>query len=133
MQLHELIGEMWISRLPAGGAAVEGMDAFAQLASQHVEFLSVTRTAVEVSIVAASPIEGARVEGPWRAFRVVGTLDFALTGILHSLTEPLAAAGISVFAISTFDTDYLLVRTDRAPHARAAWQQAGLTFTPGHG
>lgn len=48
-------------------------------------------------------------EGPFSLLGVVGTLDFSLTGILHRLTAPLAHADISVFALSTYDTDYLLV------------------------
>ena len=52
---------------------------------------------------------GVRSEGPFAALRVAGTLDFALTGILASLTAPLAEADVSAFALSTFDTDYLLV------------------------
>lgn len=129
VHLQELVGELWISRLPADSSTVEGIDLVALPASHQAEFFSVTRTTDEVSIVASEPIPGGRVEGPWRGFRVVGTLDFALTGILHSLAEPLAAAEISVFAISTFDTDYLLVRADRVVDARSAWEQAGFTLT----
>ena len=79
----------------------------------------VVRTAEELSLVCApgrAP-DGSRVEGPWRVLRVAGTLDFALTGVLHALTAPLAAAGISVFAVSTFDTDYLLVPAPDATRA----------------
>ena len=79
----------------------------------HGAFVSVTRTAEELSIVcdeAAVPEAVAPVERGWRALRVAGALDFALVGILARLSAPLAEAGISIFAISTFDTDYLLVR-----------------------
>ncbi len=75
-------------------------------------FLSLTRTTDELSIVcteSAVPDE-IRREGDWRALKVDGLLDFAETGILASLATPLADAGVSVFAISTFDTDYLLVK-----------------------
>lgn len=73
---------------------------------------SVTRTADELSLVLS---ESARdpewpAETGWRAFRVDGTLDFALIGVLASLTTPLAAAGVGLFVVSTYDTDYLLVR-----------------------
>ena len=56
----------------------------------------------------------------------MGPLDFALTGILARLTAPLAAAGVPVFALSTFDTDYLLVREADAGRAVTAWLQAGI-------
>jgi hypothetical protein len=77
-----------------------------------LRFFSLTRTAEELSVVcfAGEEPEGSRVEGGWRCFRVAGTLDFALTGVLSSIAAPLAAAGVSLFAVSTFDTDYVLVK-----------------------
>jgi hypothetical protein len=83
---------------------------------------SVTRTADELSIVcadAAVPVD-VRAERDFAAVRVTGTVDFAVVGLLASLTRALADAGVSVFALSTFDTDYLLVRTRDWPRARAA-------------
>jgi len=50
------------------------------------------------------------VERDWRAFEVVGPLPFGLTGVVSGLTAPLAAAGIPVFVVSTYDTDYVLVK-----------------------
>ena len=73
---------------------------------------SATWTADELSLIcldSSAPRSG-RVERGWRALMVEGPLDFALTGVMSSLASPLAAARISLFAISTFDTDYLLVR-----------------------
>jgi uncharacterized protein len=73
---------------------------------------SVTRTEDELSVVCAEVQvpDGVRGEPGWRALRVAGTLDFGLVGVLKALVTPLAEAGISVFALSTFDTDYLLLR-----------------------
>jgi hypothetical protein len=51
-----------------------------------------------------------RCESGWRCLRVNGVIDFSVVGVLASLTGPLAEAGVSVFAVSTFDTDYLLVK-----------------------
>ncbi len=82
-------------------------------------FVSNTRTAEELSIVCPQiqvPAEVKR-EGGWRCIKVQGPLDFSLTGILASLTMPLAKAGISVFAISTYDTDYLLVKEENLKKA----------------
>jgi len=75
-------------------------------------FASITRTPAELSIVCLENgvPDGVRCERGWRYLAVEGPLAFALTGILASLTRPLALAGVSTFAISTFDTDYLLVR-----------------------
>ncbi len=75
-------------------------------------FFSITRTADELSLVCpeiAVP-RGVKSENGWRCLKVEGPLDFSLTGILASLTMPLAEKKISVFAISTYDTDYLLVK-----------------------
>jgi hypothetical protein len=80
--------------------------------ARAAEFWSITRTAEELSIVCPDSNVPDSVNGQrgWRALKVQGPLDFSLTGILASLASPLAEAGISVFAVSTFDTDYLLVR-----------------------
>lgn len=90
-------------------------------------FLSVTRTTRELSIVApldAVPLH-ARAERGWRALEVDGPLDFALTGILAALATPLSEAGVSIFAVSTFDTDYVLVRDGQLPAALDALIAAG--------
>jgi uncharacterized protein len=91
------------------------------------DFFSITWTRDELSIVCAQrdvPAD-ARCERDWRALRVEGPLDFALTGVLASLAAPLADAGIGIFAISTFDTDYLLVKETNLQHATAVLSQAG--------
>lgn len=91
------------------------------------EFVSITRTADELSIVcvaSAVPLT-IKAERGWRALRVDGTLDFALIGILAALTTVLAEAEISVFAISTYDTDYLLLKADSLADAITALTSAG--------
>jgi hypothetical protein len=76
------------------------------------DFFSITRTAEELSVVCREEAvpEGIPVERGWRCLRVAGTLPFSVVGVVASLTAPLAEAGISIFTISTFDTDYLLVK-----------------------
>lgn len=95
-------------------------------------FVSVTRTAAELSVVCAEAAvpEGVRREGGWRAFVVEGPLDFGLTGILASIAAPLAEAGISIFAISTFDTDYVLVKAEKLHAAAEALEHTGHTVRP---
>lgn len=82
-------------------------------------FFSITKTEDELSIVCAQERVPKKIkaEKEWRAFKVEGSLDFSLTGILASLANPLAKASISIFAISTFDTDYLLVKADKLQRA----------------
>lgn len=87
------------------------------------ELTAITRSTEELSIVCEQRLlpqdfDG-DVETDWRALKVPGPLDFSLTGILHRLTTPLAEAQISVFAVSTFDTDYLLVPAADFAQARS--------------
>jgi hypothetical protein len=74
------------------------------------------------------PAAHTEVQRGYRALAVVGTLDFALTGIVASLAAPLAAAGISIFGISTYDTDHILVREDCLSEAKSVLAAAGHTF-----
>ena len=94
-------------------------------------FLSVTRTATELSIVAPAAAVPAdvRAERGWALLQLQGPFAFDQTGILASFAAPLAAAGIGLFALSTFDIDYLLVKTAQAPAAVAALLAAGHVQT----
>lgn len=93
-------------------------------------FWSVTRTPEELSIVskAQSVPPDVSSEPGWRCIAVRGPLAFELTGVLSSMTEPLARAGVSVFAVSTFNTDYLLVKADQLDLARVTLEAAGHEF-----
>ena len=93
-------------------------------------FVSITRTGDELSIVCrqgAVP-EGVRSEHDWRCLRVAGRLDFTLTGVLASLLVPLAEAGVAVFVVATFDTDYLLVKEDRLDMAVEALRARDISW-----
>ena len=76
------------------------------------EFFSITKTEDELSIVCSSKAvpEEVKCEKDWRALKVEGPLDFSLIGILSSISSILAKNKISIFAISTYDTDYILVK-----------------------
>ena len=93
---------------------------------------SVTATATESSLVCAQAgvPRKARHEGPFTAFAVQGPLDFALTGVLSELLTPLSEAEVSVFTISTFDTDWILVPSDQAERAADAWRRSGHEVRP---
>jgi hypothetical protein len=101
-------------------------------ASVPVPFLTISRTSEELSITTLqSAVPPAiRCERDYRALRVQGTLPPDLVGILVSIAEPLAQAGLSIFAISTYDTDYVLVKARDLPAARKALQGAGHTVNP---
>jgi len=91
------------------------------------DFVSVTRTAEELSVVcpAAGVPETERAERGWALVKLHGPFPFAQVGVLASVAAPLAAAGVSLFALSTFDTDYLLVKRADLGAARRALAGAG--------
>jgi uncharacterized protein len=91
------------------------------------EFVSIAHTADELSIVCAEEnvLSEVKADRDWRALKVEGPLDLALTGVLASLANPLAEAKLNLFAISTFDTDYLLVKGYNLIRACDVLRQAG--------
>ncbi len=93
-------------------------------------FVTLSRTPEELSVISTleSVPEGVRREGPYVLFRIAGSLVLTLTGIFTSLADPLAAAGVPIFAVSTFDTDYLLIREPDGERASAALIGAGHRF-----
>jgi hypothetical protein len=97
------------------------------------QFFSITRTSEELSIIAESDLvpERLRTEVSWRVLKVHGPFDFSEVGVLAALVQPLAAAGVSVFAVSTFDTDYLLVRCSQSREAIAGLRDAAHTVHEG--
>jgi hypothetical protein len=119
LALLGVAGSFAVCKLPAGSP----LPAWATAG----DFFSVTRTTDELSVVCREEAvpEGVVCERGWRCLRVAGAMPFTLVGVLASLTTPLASAGVSVFAISTFDTDYLLVPAGDLPRAVAALRAAG--------
>ena len=93
-------------------------------------FYSISRTDEELSIVcsSSSPVISEKSDAGWSCIKVIGPLDFSLTGILADISAILAKAGISIFAISTFDTDYILVKSDSLEHAKKVLQNTGHAF-----
>jgi len=108
---------------------VSRLDAREALPSWALEspFFSITRTGRELSLVSGETDipPDLRARTGFRALEVSGPLDFALTGILFSLLEPLAEARIPVFVISTHDTDYVLVRDADLERSVRTLRQAG--------
>lgn len=94
------------------------------------QFFSITRTSEELSIIAESDLvpERLRTEVSWRVMKVHGPFDLSEVGVLAALVQALAAAGVSVFAVSTFDTDYLLVQCSQLRKAVAGLRNASHTI-----
>ena len=100
--------------------------------AESSSLFSITATATETSIVCAArsvPTKSVH-QRPFTAFEVQGPLDFALTGVLAELLAPLAAAEISVFTLSTFDTDWILVPGADADRAEEEWRRSGHEVSP---
>jgi hypothetical protein len=96
------------------------------------DFLFLAKTDKELSVVcetAKVPENTINREDGWTAFRVEGSLEFSLVGILADLSHCLADAGISIFAVSTYDTDYILVKKDNWDKAKSALMNAGYEIT----
>ena len=124
---------MKLSRYPETLAVVKlppGAEVPAWAESSSI--FSVTATATETSVVCAArsvPKKSVH-QRPFTAFEVEGPLDFALTGVLSQLLAPLAEAEISVFTLSTFDTDWVLVPGHDADRAEEEWRRSGHTVEP---
>lgn len=121
LALTALPGRYAIGRLPADAAFP------AWLPTRG--FVACTRTLHELSVVCEEDALPATVTATrgWRALGVDGPLAFELVGVLASLSGALAAAAVSVFVVSTYDTDYLLVREAQFEAAVAALRGAGHT------
>jgi len=114
-----------------GRYAVCRLEAHAQIPkwARGANFVSITRTPDELSIVCeeGNVPRGTRAEAGYAAVMIEGPLAPELVGVMVSLLTPLAEAGVSIFAISTFDTDYVLVRETQLDRAIAALRSAGHT------
>jgi hypothetical protein len=119
-------------RITRGGYAVCRLDPGEKVpvwAARGPGFSSVTRTTEELSIVCAEelPPKGTKCERGWRLLRIEGPLGFELTGVLLSVARPLSDAGVNIFALSTYDTDYFLVKAKDVDQAIQALTSAGHT------
>ncbi len=127
LKFRKLPGSFAICRLPPDAPAPPSA----------APFTSITRTADELSIVC--PAENAPLsaicEGPWTCFKLQGPFPFSLTGVLASFIGPLAERGVPIFAVATFDTDYILVKEELAAKALNILLDAGheLVAEPGSG
>lgn len=121
MRLELLDSELAICRLDPAAA----IPAWAR-----GELVATVRTGEELSVVCDADAVPAdtRADRGWRALRVAGTLDLTLTGVLATILAPLAAAEIPIFAVSSFDTDYVLVPAARLTEAAAVLRAAGHEF-----
>jgi hypothetical protein len=90
-------------------------------------FFAITRTDDELSLVLLESveIESDKFDSGWACFKVEGPLEFSQVGILAGLTNILAEANVPIFALSTFDTDYILVKREQAQTASDALKSAG--------
>ena len=127
MDLRVLPDRLSVCRLPA--------DSPWPVPPPGPSFFSVTRTSDEMSVVctedSAPPGDHVRVEPDWRALEVAGPLDFSMVGVMSALTAPLADGDVSVFVVSTYDTDYILVHAAALEKAVEALRATGHTVHAG--
>ena len=95
-------------------------------------FSSIIRTDEEITVICPSAIDLAtqQCESGWSVLKVIGPLDFSLTGILADISRILSDAKISLFALSTWDTDYILIKSCSREEAIKALTGAGHFFEP---
>ena len=122
MQLRTLPDSYAVVRLEPGSDLPDWVD--------KGPFRSVTRTEHEVSVVCRDHDvpEGESVDRGWTLLETMGPFDFSLTGAISSLVEPLAAAEVPIFVLSTFESDYVLVRSSDLARAVDALEDAGHVF-----
>lgn len=122
MQLRTLPDSYAVVRLQPGSELPDWVD--------EGPFRSVTRTDHEVSVVCRDHDvpDGESVDRGWTVLEVKGPLDFTLTGVISSLVRPLAEAEIPIFLISTFESDYVLVRSSDLARAADTLEDAGHVF-----
>jgi hypothetical protein len=126
LKFHRMAGRFAVCRLPADSAVPEW--------ASRGPFTSITRSSDELSIVCPQddlPLN--QPAGPrWIGFRLEGPFAFSEVGVLASFIAPLAAKGVPIFAISTFNTDYVLVSEEFAGAALTALQAAGHELVSAH-
>jgi hypothetical protein len=122
LTVHVRPGEYVVLRLPGDAAVPPGV-----LDAGVDGLVSVSRTLDELSVVCPADlaVPAPQTETGWRLLTVHGPFEFTLTGIMAALSGALAAAGVPLFALSTFDTDHLLVKDDDLARAVRALRDAG--------
>jgi hypothetical protein len=123
LTLTVLEGDYSIHRLPPGSEVPDVL--------KESAFSSITRTTEETTVVCHGTVDlkAEFTESGWTVLKVDGPLDFSLTGILAGISGVLSDAKISLFALSTFDTDYILVRSCDRELATRALSSAGYRFS----
>jgi hypothetical protein len=119
LELRTISGQFGICKLQSGASipswAISG------------KFWSVTRTETEISVVCPQENmpQGTEAERNWRVLEVAGPLSFEMVGVLLSLAALLAEAGVSIYSVSTFETDLILIREESFEIACRALTKAG--------
>ena len=126
MQLFRLNGAYAIARLAPDAPVPPGL-------ADADGFVSISRTDEELSLVAREEFlqDHETVEAGWVTFKLQGPFAFDEIGVIAGLSAPLVEAGLGIFVISTFDTDYILLKASDAAAAADAWRAQGHNVTEG--
>ncbi len=124
MNFQILAEELAVCRLAADAAVPAGI--------LNAGFCTVTRTADELSLVlSVDHVQSDwEVERTWRALKIQGPLEFTMVGVIARISAPLAEAGIPIFVVSTFETDYLLVKIEQFEKTCDLLKAEGHAVTP---
>ncbi|KDQ63252.1 hypothetical protein JAAARDRAFT_120785 [Jaapia argillacea MUCL 33604] len=126
--LQLLPNPFFVIQIKVGDQIPEGL--LQRLGGQGAGFINITRTDEEISIVGESiPDQEVKYEAKWRCIKITGPMDFGLTGVLSGFTSPLGKKGIPIFAVSTWNTDYVLVPGEEAGRAVDVLREDGWLFT----
>ncbi|KAJ7193296.1 ACT domain-containing protein [Mycena pura] len=136
LHLHILDGTFFVRKLQSHELNSAFQSLIGSPADNGPSFLSITRTSQELSVVGEyrdGMPDGYKELATWKAFKIAGPMEFNLTGVLAGFVEPLKRAEVPVFAISTYDTDYILVPKEKIEAGVRALKTDGWTFASGCG
>lgn len=118
IELVVMQGDYAVCQLPVGSDIPQWVDG---------EFVSITQTGKELSIICRDnkiPL-GVKAERSWALLKIDAVLDFSMVGIIAGISEVLSAAKISIFVMSTYDTDYIMIKRTSLPYAINSLESAG--------
>ncbi|KAK7063952.1 ACT-7 domain-containing protein [Favolaschia claudopus] len=134
LHLHVLPGDFFVRKLEPSQLNETLKSLFQDSKDDGSSFLSVTRTNEELSVCGKfqdGMPEAYKELATWRSFKIAGPMEFNLTGVLSGLLEPLKRAGVGIFAVSTWNTDYILVAKENVETAIEALKKDGWKFVNG--
>ncbi|KAG1765111.1 ACT domain-containing protein [Suillus occidentalis] len=124
LELELLAQTFFVKQFPVNAGVPAAIASGLNAAQQTPGVFSITRTGEEISVVGMAVDD----DGEWKCIKIAGPMEFGLTGVICNFTTPLRDANVPVFAVSTWNTDYVLVPKEKADAAVAALIEDGWRF-----